>query len=102
MGIPRSVLVVTVAGLILGPTVSPAFATGDRTRAGRTVLASVSTAGRLANMQSTSEVISANGRYVAFISFATNLVPADTNGVPDVFVRDLSNGGNSRGVDPAS
>jgi len=96
MGIPRSVLVVTVAGLILGPTVSPAFATGDRTRAGRTVLASVSTAGRLANMQSTSEVISANGRYVAFISFATNLVPGDTNGFRDVFVRDLSTGTTNR------
>src|SRR5438067_1413738 len=89
MGIPRSMLVVTVAGLMLGPTVSPAFATGDRARAGRTVRASVSTAGRQANMQSTSEVISANGRYVAFISFATNLVPGDTNGFRDVFVRDL-------------
>ncbi len=33
--------------------------------------------------------ISAHGRYVAFHSFATNLVPHDTNGAGDVFVRDI-------------
>lgn len=32
--------------------------------------------------------ISADGRFVAFISWATNLVPGDTNGFPDVFVHD--------------
>ena len=32
--------------------------------------------------------ISADGRYVAFESFATNLVADDTNDEPDVFVRD--------------
>ena len=33
--------------------------------------------------------ISADGRYVAFFSDGTNLVPGDTNRNPDVFVRDL-------------
>lgn len=33
--------------------------------------------------------VSADGRYVAFYSFATNLVAGDTNGRADVFVRDL-------------
>lgn len=33
-------------------------------------------------------VISADGRYVAFLSKATNLVAGDTNGYADVFVRD--------------
>ncbi|MEM7545354.1 MAG: Ig-like domain-containing protein [Pseudomonadota bacterium] len=33
--------------------------------------------------------ISANGRYVSFVSQADNLVAGDTNGVADVFVRDL-------------
>src|SRR5207249_10507324 len=32
--------------------------------------------------------ISAGGRYVAFDSTATNLVPGDTNGLRDVFVHD--------------
>jgi Tol biopolymer transport system component len=34
-------------------------------------------------------VLSADGRFVSFWSSATNLVPADTNGAWDVFVRDL-------------
>src|SRR4029079_6712281 len=33
--------------------------------------------------------ISADGRYVSFTSEATNLVPGDTNGSRDMFVRDL-------------
>jgi Tol biopolymer transport system component len=32
--------------------------------------------------------VSANGRFLAFISSASNLVPGDTNGVSDVFVYD--------------
>jgi hypothetical protein len=38
------------------------------------------------------EPISDNGRFVAFESTATNLVPGDTNGVQDVFRRDNSTG----------
>ncbi len=40
--------------------------------------------------------ISADGRFVAFYSFATNLVPGDTNGTWDVFVRDRQNGTTER------
>jgi Tol biopolymer transport system component len=36
--------------------------------------------------------ISADARFVAFESYATNLVPGDTNGLPDVFLRDRLNG----------
>ena len=36
--------------------------------------------------------ISADGRYVAFASYATNLVPGDTNGVNDIFVHDRQTG----------
>ena len=32
--------------------------------------------------------VSADGRYVAFVSWASTLVPGDTNGSPDVFVHD--------------
>ena len=41
-----------------------------------------------ANQQS----VSSDGRYVAFSSNASNLVANDTNGKPDVFVRDLVTG----------
>jgi Tol biopolymer transport system component len=36
--------------------------------------------------------ISADGRYVAFESYASNLGPTDNSTVPDVFVRDLHSG----------
>jgi len=40
--------------------------------------------------------ISADGKVVAFVSFATNLVIGDTNQRADVFVRDLSTGTTTR------
>ncbi|NYB52681.1 MAG: PD40 domain-containing protein [Methanobacteriaceae archaeon] len=52
---------------------------------------SVGAAGEQGNGNSpfyTFPTISANGRYVAFESLATNLVASDTNGYADIFVRD--------------
>lgn len=49
---------------------------------------SVSSDGTEANNNSGSPSISADGRYVAYGSDATNLVPGDTNGVVDIFVFD--------------
>ncbi len=49
---------------------------------------SVSSGGVEANGASGAPSISADGRYVAFASTATNLVAADTNGVSDIFLRD--------------
>jgi hypothetical protein len=49
---------------------------------------SVSAGGAPADAVSGPSDISADGRFVAFMSYATNLVPGDTNGVPDIFVRD--------------
>ena len=63
--------------------------------AGTTTLVSVSTNGGSANGASTDPVMTPDGRFVAFISSASNLVPNDTNGIPDVFVRDLVAGTNS-------
>ena len=60
----------------------------DRRR-GTTERASVSTAGEQADMGSDSPALSPDGRLVAFSSSATNLVPGDTNGLGDVFVRRL-------------
>ena len=42
-----------------------------------------------ANGSSSEPTLSANGRYVAFVSTATNLVKKDRNDQTDVFVRDL-------------
>src|SRR5260221_2148307 len=40
--------------------------------------------------------VSSDGRFVAFVSLATNLVPGDTNGKADVFVRDRLTGTTER------
>lgn len=39
---------------------------------------------------------SADGRYVAFMSVASNLVPGDTNGKQDIFVHDRETGQTER------
>ena len=64
--------------------------------AGATVRVSVGGRGQPANASSFGASISADGRYVMFSSEATNLVAGDTNGVYDVFVRDLRAGRTTR------
>ncbi len=54
----------------------------------QTVRVSVDTNGMQGNDDSDLSSISADGRYLAFRSMATNLVAGDTNGVRDVFVHD--------------
>jgi WD40-like Beta Propeller Repeat len=58
--------------------------------------------GNQANGESFEPVLSADGRFVAFTSDASNLVPDDTNGDSNVFVRDNRIGQTERvGVGPA-
>ncbi len=54
-----------------------------------TRLVSAGRNGAAANGASRESVMTADGRYVAFVSEANNLVPDDTNGIADVFVADL-------------
>lgn len=49
-----------------------------------------------ANGQSFDPVISGDGTTVAFVSYASNLVASDTNGLPDVFKINLSTGAITR------
>ena len=63
---------------------------------GATERVSVDSAGNQANGASTNCAMSAEGRYVAFESTATNLVPGDTNGKSDVFVHDRLTGSTQR------
>jgi Tol biopolymer transport system component len=53
-----------------------------------TVRVSVASDGTEADSNSDSPSISADGRFVAFESYATNLVAGDTNGLFDVFLHD--------------
>ena len=63
---------------------------------GTTRRVSISSSEQQGDAPSHSATISADGRYVAFVSGATNLVPGDTNGVEDVFVRDRKLGTTRR------
>ena len=60
-------------------------------QAGTNILVSVASNGSWGNGASTDPVMTPDGRFVAFISAASNLVPNDTNGISDIFVRDLLN-----------
>jgi hypothetical protein len=58
-----------------------------------TIRVSKSSSGASADTGFTSNgVVSADGRFVAFTSGATNLVVGDTNNSPDIFLRDVLNG----------
>lgn len=63
---------------------------------GRTERVSVSSAGAQGRGTSAIPAISGDGRVVAFVSDAPNLVPGDTNRVRDAFVRDLDRGMTER------
>jgi Tol biopolymer transport system component len=57
-------------------------------QAGVTEVVTLSSGGTSGNNDSYHPEISGDGRYVAFASRSSNLVPNDTNGVEDAFVRD--------------
>ena len=89
----------TPVGGILGLGTTSVYLRDLHTK--KTVLVSVSTAGARADAQSNAPVISANGRWVAFTSFADNLVSTHKNYActmtsftttfcQDVYLRDLT------------
>jgi len=57
---------------------------------------SVASDGTQGNDRSYYPAISADGRYVAFVSYASNLISTDTNGFRDIFVHDRQTGHTSR------
>jgi Ca2+-binding RTX toxin-like protein len=63
---------------------------------------SVDSAGNLGNSGSEGASISADGRFVVFESYASNIVPGDTNSNTDIFVRDTLTNTTTRAVEIAS
>ena len=70
---------------------APVF-TADGGSDGSVTRVSTSATGAQADGQSHQPVFSPDGTKVTFESYADNLVPGDTNGLPDVFVKDLTTG----------
>src|SRR5262249_39593669 len=69
------------AGVIAGPTPTPV---------------SINPTGAQGNGSALGPSISEDGRYIAFSSDANDLVPGDTNGTRDVFVRDTQTDATTR------
>ena len=65
-------------------------------RTATTICVSVNTEGMAGDNHSRIPAISADGRYIAFESFASNLVPGDTNSRVDVFLHDRTTGTTTR------
>jgi Tol biopolymer transport system component len=61
-------------------------------RTGKTERVSLSSGGAQGGEDSFYPSVSADGRFVGFVSFASNLAANDTNGLRDVFVRDRRTG----------
>jgi Tol biopolymer transport system component len=83
-------------GLLTSLTLTLAGAAAAQPPGGTTTRVSVASNGTQGNQPSTSPAISGDGRYVAFDSSATNLVPNDTNATSDVFVHDRQTGQTTR------
>jgi uncharacterized repeat protein (TIGR01451 family) len=88
----RGVVAVVMAALAAFAAVDVAAAPAP----GFTELVSVSSAGVQGNQDSELPAVTADGRLVAFASFSDNLVPGDTNGRADIFVRDRLTGTTER------
>lgn len=63
---------------------------------GETIRVSVNNTGIQGNAQSSHPSISDDGRYIAYESYASNLVLGDTNQIKDIFVYDQLTGESSR------
>jgi WD40-like Beta Propeller Repeat len=87
----RSLGVVVLLAAVLASPATPTCAF-----LGTTTRVSVDSAGNEGNARSSTVSISADGRFVAFSSDASNLVPGDTNRVEDVFVHDRKTGITTR------
>ena len=76
------------AATLTAPSISVPSVPSNAVVAGGTSLASVGLAGQADNVSETDASVSADGRYVAFTSNASNLTADDKNHYADVFVRD--------------
>ena len=86
----------TASNLVSGDTNGAGDIFVNDLQTGVTKRISVASDGTQGNNHSQSPSISADGRYVAFHSTASNLVSGDTNGTGDVFVNDLQTGTTKR------
>ncbi|MCB9432345.1 MAG: PD40 domain-containing protein [Ardenticatenaceae bacterium] len=86
----------SASNLVSGDTNSSPDVFVHDQQTGTTERVSVDSSGNEGNNNSTLPDISGDGRFVAFISAANNLVSGDTNSIADIFVHDRQTGTTSR------
>jgi Tol biopolymer transport system component len=86
----RGVSVAVLAGALVARSVTPASAAPAPQP--RTERITLSATGEQGDENAYGPQFSADGRFAVFTAYASNLVPGDTNGHSDVFVRDLRKG----------
>lgn len=79
----------SASNLVAGDTNNAADIILRDLNSGETLPISISTNGLPGNGASRSAVMTPDGRYIAFVSEASNLVPGDSNRIADVFLRDM-------------
>ncbi len=79
--------IITTMGMALGTG-----SAWSRAHAQETVLSSSNIQGDFGSLQSRNPDVSPDGRWVVFASRAKNFVPNDTNGVFDIFLKDMETG----------
>ncbi|MCO5297095.1 MAG: hypothetical protein M9921_09585 [Fimbriimonadaceae bacterium] len=84
------------ASTLLGTPTDGSTCSGRDLQTNTTIRVSMSQSGAQGNGDGFSNAMSADGRYIAFASYATNLVSKDTNGTLDVFVRDCQSNTTER------
>jgi Tol biopolymer transport system component len=90
----RRIALVGMAAVIVSVVLASGVVTISGAAPGATKRVSVSSSGAQANDDSGQ--VSSNGRFVAFASNASNLVPRDTNNAQDIFVHDRQTGTTKR------
>jgi Tol biopolymer transport system component len=83
-----------ILGLALAALLLPAAFAGaiESDEPMTTLVSRVGGDGKAANANSTQPSISADGRYIAFVSRASNLVPEAKSGLIEIFVKDMQTG----------
>ena len=92
----RIVIIISLLLILSLSTTSSSAHIPSQIQSGTTERASVASDGTQGNSSSYNSSISADGRYVAFVSYASNLVSGDTNNYQDVFAHDLQTGETTR------
>jgi Tol biopolymer transport system component len=90
---PRRIIRALTRGLTIAAALGASLPAWGQ---GTTARVSLGPNGVQGNSYSRQPALSADGRFVAFSSYASNLVPGDTNDEEDVFVRDRRTGKTER------